>query len=68
MTELARIAVLWVHFYLVYLSANIERRAASRGNEVTLQQEGHFSVVYYCVAGDVSGLFKGTNMTTVQKT
>lgn len=68
MTELARIAMLWVHFHLVYLFANDERCAASRCNEVTLQHEGHFTVVYYCAAGNVSGLFKGSNMTTVKET
>jgi hypothetical protein len=56
------------HFHLVYLSDNAERRAASRGNEVTLQEERYVSGVYHCAAGEVSGLFKRTDLTTVGKT
>jgi hypothetical protein len=52
----------------VYLSDNIERCAASRGNEVTLQEERQISGVYHRAAGDFSGLFKGINLTTVGKT
>jgi hypothetical protein len=53
----------------MYLSDNVERCAASRGNEVTLQEERQISGVYHCAAGDVvSGLFKDINLTTVGKT
>jgi hypothetical protein len=60
--------MLWVHHsHLVYLSDNVEGCAASRGNEVTLQEERYISGVYHCAAGEVSGLFKGTDLTTVGK-
>jgi len=52
----------------VYSSDNVERCAAGRGNEVTLQEERQISGVYHCAAGDVSGLFKGINLTTVEQT